>query len=50
MRIGVDIDDTISFTHKKLIEAALEYDENYVNGKGFKNKNPLNCSGTISIG
>lgn len=39
MRIGVDIDDTISFTHKKLIEAALEYDENYVNGKGFKNKN-----------
>ena len=39
MRIGIDIDDTISFTNKKMIEEALLFDENYVNGKGFKNKN-----------
>ncbi len=39
MRIGVDIDDTISLTNKRMREAALLYDEEYVNGKGFKNKN-----------
>jgi len=38
MKIGIDIDDTISKTNEKLIERALEYDEKYVHGKGFKNK------------
>ena len=39
MKIGVDIDDTISCTNKRMIEEALRYDEEYVNGRGFKNKN-----------
>ena len=39
MRIGVDIDDTISCTNKKTIEEALKYDAECVNGKGFRNKN-----------
>ena len=36
MKIGIDIDDTISKTNEKLIEAALEYDKKRVKGKGFK--------------
>ena len=36
MRIGIDIDDTISKTNEKLIEVALEYDRQRVKGKGFK--------------
>ena len=39
MRIGIDIDDTISCTNEKLIEEALKYDKEHVRGKGFKNKN-----------
>lgn len=39
MRIGIDIDDTISLTNKKLIEEALKYDKLHVRGRGFKNKN-----------
>jgi len=36
MRIGIDIDDTISKTNEKLIEVAIEYDKKKVKGKGFK--------------
>ena len=39
MRIGIDIDDTVSLTYSKLMELALDYDKEHVNGKGFKNKN-----------
>lgn len=38
MRIGVDIDDTVSNSNERIIEEALIYDEKYVNGRGFKNK------------
>jgi len=38
MRIGIDIDDTISKTNEKLIEEALQYDQKYLKGKGFKDK------------
>ena len=38
MRIGIDIDDTISLTNEKMIEEAYLYDQNFVKGKGFKNK------------
>ncbi len=37
MKIGIDIDDTVSKTNEKLIEVALEYDKKRVKGKGFKN-------------
>ena len=37
MRIGIDIDDTVSKTNEKLIEAAIEYDKKRVKGKGFRN-------------
>ena len=36
MRIGIDIDDTVSKTNERLIEVALEYDKKRVKGKGFK--------------
>ncbi len=39
MIIGIDIDDTVSKTNEKIIEAALEYDIEHVKGKGFKNRN-----------
>lgn len=39
MRIGIDIDDTVSCTNEKLIEEALKFDKEHVKGKGFKNKN-----------
>lgn len=39
MRIGIDIDDTISNTFELLVEAALEYDKLFYGGKGFKNEN-----------
>lgn len=39
MRIGIDIDDTIAKTNKKLIEEALCYDKEHVRGRGLKNKN-----------
>lgn len=38
MRIGIDIDDTISNTNDLLIEAALEFDRTNFEGKGFKDK------------
>lgn len=38
MIIGIDIDDTISKTNDKLVEAAYKYDMEHVKGKGFKNK------------
>ena len=39
MRIGIDIDDTVSHTNERLIEEAYKYDKEYVKGKGFKNRN-----------
>ena len=39
MRIGIDIDDTISLSNTKIVEEAIIYDEKHVNGRGFKNKN-----------
>lgn len=39
MIIGIDIDDTISHTNDKLIEAAYKFDMGHVKGKGYKNKN-----------
>ncbi len=38
MRIGIDVDDTISFTNKKMVEEAEYFDETYLKGRGFKNK------------
>ena len=39
MRIGIDLDDTVSKTNDYLIKLAYEYDKKFVKGKGFKNKN-----------
>lgn len=39
MRIGIDIDDTVSNSNKMIIEEALKYDEEFLNGRGFKDKN-----------
>ena len=39
MRIGIDIDDTVSKTNEKLIEVALDYDKKRVKGKGFRDPN-----------
>lgn len=39
MRIGIDIDDTISNTNDELVERAIQYDREHLKGKGFKNKN-----------
>ncbi len=39
MRIGIDIDDTVSHTNERLIEEAYKYDKEHVKGKGFKNRN-----------
>ncbi len=36
MKIGIDIDDTISKTNERLIEDALKYDRDFVRGRGFK--------------
>lgn len=36
MKIGIDIDDTLTLTYEKLIMTALNYDKNKVLGKGFK--------------
>ena len=38
MRLGIDIDDTISNTNEKIVEEALKYDKEYVRGRGFKDK------------
>ena len=38
MRIGVDIDDTIANTHDMLMETAISYDKEFVEGRGFRNK------------
>lgn len=42
MRIGIDIDDTLSYTNESLINNAIEYDKKFVKGKGFQNKNKYN--------
>lgn len=41
MRIGIDIDDTITDTNGELIRKALKYDE-LLGGKGFKDKTAFN--------
>ncbi len=41
MKIGIDIDDTIASTNKKIIEEAEYYDREYLNNRGFKNKNAV---------
>ena len=38
MIIGIDIDDTIAKTNISLIEEAFQFDKEFCNGKGFKNK------------
>lgn len=38
MRIGIDIDDTISNTSDKMLVEAIKYDKQYVRGRGFKDK------------
>ena len=38
MKIGIDIDDTVSKTNERLIEDALKFDREFVKGKGFKDK------------
>ena len=39
MKIGIDIDDTVSQTNERLIEEAVKYDREFVKGRGFKDKN-----------
>ncbi len=39
MKIGIDIDDTVSMTHDKIIKEAYKYDKEHVKGKGFKDPN-----------
>lgn len=39
MKIGIDIDDTIAKTNEIIVEKALQYDKEFVKGKGFKDKN-----------
>lgn len=39
MRIGIDIDDTVSFTSKRMIEEAKKFDQEFLRGRGIKNKN-----------
>lgn len=38
MRIGIDIDDTVALTQDKLLEQAIYYDKEFVEGRGFRNK------------
>lgn len=37
MRIGIDIDDTITLTNEKLVEEAIKYDKT-IGNRGFKNE------------
>jgi len=39
MKIGIDIDDTISKTNELLIEQALIFDRDYLDDRGFKDEN-----------
>ena len=39
MRIGIDIDDTVSMTNELLIEKALIYDKGHLSSLGFKDSN-----------
>lgn len=38
MKIGIDIDDTVMDTRVVIDEAALYFDKNFVNGKGYQDK------------
>lgn len=38
MKIGIDIDDTVSKSNELLVEEALRFDGEYLNDRGFKNK------------
>lgn len=40
-KIGIDIDDTITYTNSFLIDEAIKYDK-LIGGKGFKNKDAYN--------
>jgi uncharacterized HAD superfamily protein len=39
MKIGIDIDDTITLSNELLVKEALIFDKKYLKGKGFKDKN-----------
>ena len=39
MKIGIDIDDTLFDTDEVLISCALQYDKEFVNNRGFRDKN-----------
>ena len=39
MKIGIDIDDTVMDTQVVIEKAALYFDKNFVNGKGYQDKN-----------
>lgn len=45
MRIGIDIDNTVSETITEVIKYALEYDKKYKDGKGIINTDTYNFSG-----
>ena len=38
MKIGIDIDDTVMDTQVVIDKAALYFDKNFVNGKGYQDK------------
>ena len=38
MIIGIDIDDTVAKTNSSLLEVAIRFDKEQLEGKGFKNK------------
>ena len=39
MKIGIDIDDTVMDTQVVIDKAALYFDKNFANGKGYQDKN-----------
>ena len=38
MKIGIDIDDTITYTNELLVKEALKFDEEYLNDRGFQDE------------
>jgi len=38
MKIGIDIDDTITLSNEKIVEEAFKFDKEYLQGKGFRDK------------
>ena len=39
MKIGIDIDDTITYTNELMVKEAIKFDEEYLNDRGFKDEN-----------